>query len=792
MGAMGSTSRAAWAVAGREIRSRWGTLLALALLIGVAGGVVLAATAGASRTATAFERFTARSPSPDAFVGGAPDVLELIPDDPAVTDHALLEPAAVSFVEDPSLYMPIAISVDGSLADMANPRVLEGRLPNPEAPDEIALDTKLSERLGAGVGDEIPVVGFTDEDIAVMQESGGEGPPPPPHGPEVTLRVVGLTRHPDDLAVASEDPGLLLLTPAFGEQYGDDVGNFTGGAFMAIQLEGGTGAVPALQDRLEEAVGEEGAFDLQAITSDTRAFEDNVRALATGVLLFGVAAGVAALVTITLVLTRQTANAAVADEQLRALGMTSPERIAALVIPRSLAGVVGGALAVMTAVAVSPRFPIGVARLAEPDPGMDLNVGVLAWGLVAIVVTTVAVSIATGFLATRPHPPSPTRQPLAERLARAPGVPLPITTGIRLALVRGRGTTAVPVWSAIGGITVAVAGVVAALVFGASLTRLVDSPDRWGWTWDLILSGPEAEPTVAAQTDVEEVARVSVVMIEVGDRGVFGYGFESVEGDIKPTVIEGRVPATADEIALGDETLRALGLELGDETEVASPDGPVTMRVVGQAVFPAVGDPIPVADGALLTAEGMRQVDDPEDSEGYSVLAVTWASGRARAQAEEQLPDQLGEPPLGPTLPTDVDRLTQIDRLPGLLATFLGLLAVAALAFTLGSSVRRRTRDLALLKTLGCRRRTVRAAVAWQTAIWVVIGVGLGVPLGVGVGRAAWEAVAGGVGVADDISIPVAPVLIVLVAALVVSELLTAWPARSADRLRAAEALRTE
>jgi predicted lysophospholipase L1 biosynthesis ABC-type transport system permease subunit len=216
------------------------------------------------------------------------------------------------------------------------------------------------------------------------------------------------------------------------------------------------------------------------------------------------------------------------------------------------------------------------------------------------------------------------------------------------------------------------------------------------------------------------------------------------------------------------------------------------MRVVGQAVFPAVGDPIPVADGALLTAEGMQQVDDPDDDEGYDVLAVTWGAPGARTRAVEQLPGQLGEPPLGPTLPVDVDRLTQIDRLPGLLAAFLGFLAVAALGFTLGSSVRRRTRDLALLKTLGSGRRTVRAAVAWQTAIWVVIGVAFGVPLGLIVGRVAWQAVAGGVGVADDISVPVVPVLLVLVTALVVLELVTAWPARVAARLRPAEALRTE
>jgi ABC-type antimicrobial peptide transport system permease subunit len=74
----------------------------------------------------------------------------------------------------------------------------------------------------------------------------------------------------------------------------------------------------------------------------------------------------------------------------------------------------------------------------------------------------------------------------------------------------------------------------------------------------------------------------------------------------------------------------------------------------------------------------------------------------------------------------------------------------------------------------------------------VLVGVAFGVPLGLIVGRVAWGAVAGGVGVAEDITVPVAPVLLVLATTLVVLELVTAWPARVAARLHPAEALRTE
>jgi hypothetical protein len=54
-----------------------------------------------------------------------------------------------------------------------------------------------------------------------------------------------------------------------------------------------------------------------------------------------------------------------------------------------------------------------------------------------------------------------------------------------MALEPGRGRSAVPVRSALTGTAVAVAAVVAALVFGASLAWLVDPPRLYGQDWTL-------------------------------------------------------------------------------------------------------------------------------------------------------------------------------------------------------------------------------------------------------------------------------------------------------------------
>src|SRR5437762_7414754 len=59
---------AVWMAARAQLRRRWGATVALALLVGLAGGVVIAAVAGASRTESAMKRFVAFSRPEDAYV----------------------------------------------------------------------------------------------------------------------------------------------------------------------------------------------------------------------------------------------------------------------------------------------------------------------------------------------------------------------------------------------------------------------------------------------------------------------------------------------------------------------------------------------------------------------------------------------------------------------------------------------------------------------------------------------------------------------------------------------------
>src|SRR5215216_6701727 len=60
--------RVVWLAARAGMRRRVGATVALAMLVGLAGGVVLAAVAGASRTDTAMDRFLAYSRPDDLVV----------------------------------------------------------------------------------------------------------------------------------------------------------------------------------------------------------------------------------------------------------------------------------------------------------------------------------------------------------------------------------------------------------------------------------------------------------------------------------------------------------------------------------------------------------------------------------------------------------------------------------------------------------------------------------------------------------------------------------------------------
>ena len=142
--------------------------------------------------------------------------------------------------------------------------------------------------------------------------------------------------------------------------------------------------------------------------------------------------------------------------------------------------------------------------------------------------------------------------------------------------------------------------------------------------------------------------------------------------------------------------------------------------------------------------------------------------------------------------PGDIRNYTGVRDTPLILGAVLALFAVGTLAHVLLTGVRRRRRDLAVLKTLGLTRPQVLGVVSWQASALAVAALLIGLPLGVVAGRWSWALFAGSVGVAGQADVPVPLVLLAIPAALLLASLIAAAPGWAAARIRPALILRSE
>jgi ABC-type lipoprotein release transport system permease subunit len=140
-------------------------------------------------------------------------------------------------------------------------------------------------------------------------------------------------------------------------------------------------------------------------------------------------------------------------------------------------------------------------------------------------------------------------------------------------------------------------------------------------------------------------------------------------------------------------------------------------------------------------------------------------------------------------LPSELVNLDRVQTLPWALAAFLAVVAVLAVAHAVVSTVRRRRRDLAILRTLGFVDRQLSALVRWEGSTFALIGLVIGVPLGVVTGRMVWQLVAERMGIDPAATIPLAVLVAIAVATVGAALAAAAIPARRARRVHPAHTL---
>ena len=145
-----------------------------------------------------------------------------------------------------------------------------------------------------------------------------------------------------------------------------------------------------------------------------------------------------------------------------------------------------------------------------------------------------------------------------------------------------------------------------------------------------------------------------------------------------------------------------------------------------------------------------------------------------------------------PAPPAEIDRLTAVEDLPRYMAIFLAGLAAAAISFATATTVRQRRRDLAVLRVLGMTGRHVRSVVVVLVLALTGFGALLGGALGIIVGRQVWRAVMGSVSLPFSPSLPVAAIVLVPLASVLLAQAVASTSRRAAGRTPAAVVLRTE
>jgi len=785
-------------------------MIVLAVVLGLAGGAALTAFAGARRTDTAVDRFLAYAHSTHAFVGT----------DPSLYPRIARLPQVEAWNE--SAYMLMGIHTPGQplggsglstlgivrTSSAFRPLLLAGRLPQLDRVDEVLINASAATHEKLHVGSALHLGSITPDQVADVQ----------PNGPTADVHVVGIGRFPSELSTAPPSSVIYngtdfeFMTPAFFAAYGDKVG-LAGGVGMGVRLKRGNADFPAFKAAVTrispDAQMEQGSDDFTAASKARRA--TSLEALA--LLLFGALAFLVALALVSQALGRQAVLDATEYPALSAMGMTRGQLVGLAAVRAAVIAAAGAVLAVVVAYLLSPHMPIGIARQAETSPGYSVDALVLVLGAFTIffLITGAAAFTAWrsarsaamgGAAATQPERPSR----LADRLAQS-GVPPSGVVGVRMALEPGRGATAVPVRTTLISSVVAIAVLVATFGFGASLTRLATKPKLQGWNWDVSVGNPHSDdisesaiPTLSKNPDVAAFAGLAgPADARVGGHLAGLYAIDLAKGHVEPPFTEGRAPSAPDEIAFGAKDLRTMHTSVGQRVEVSTGGEPKSMLITGRMVItPAVlNEQVDLGHGALVTKDALQQLGPPpsdQSSEGTAenVFLVRFRAGVDHKAALARLNSDFPGTVLSAVRPADVENLRRVDRLPSLLGALFAAVALLTVGHMLMSSVLRRRRDVAVLRTMGFVRRQVSTSVAWQATTVAVIGLLVGVPVGIAVGRWGWAAVASQLGVPFQPVVPVALVILTIAGTLVAANALAAFPALLAARTRPAEILRAE
>lgn len=845
----GNVTGVAWYRYRATLRRSWTSYLTVALLIGLVGGVSMASIAAARRTQSSYPTFMA-STNPSAVTmavysnanGGqpGPDLKSKIADLPGVKHvGSLFSPPLVPLSANgaPRLntlgFVIAAGSTDGMFLTQDKLAITRGHAANPQRADQIVMTAAAARIYGVHVGQALSM-GFY---LQSQQSLPGFGTPKVKPFRLFHTIVVGIAVLNTQVVQDGVDRvyGFVFITPALVKAITKLVPSHPPSLY-GIQLDRGVRNVVKVEQELVNLVpkGFQVEFHVTSQVVSTTELAIKPESVALGA--FGVIAALACLVLAAQAIARFLQRGDEDRRVLRSLGASPASNLAEGLIGVVGAVVLGSLLAVLVAVSLSPLAPLGPVRPVYPHKGFFFDATVLLVGFAIVVIVLCGFSIAQSIRGAahrvaRRRQAEP-RRSSAVRILQAAGMSVAGVVGVHFALEPGRGRMAVPVRSVLVGTVLAVALVVATLTFASGLATLVSHPALYGWNWNYALNPsndvpPKAlsllrhDPDVAAWTGYDynnaEIDGLTLPIL-----------LTSTHAKVFPPVLSGHEINANNQIVLGAATMAELHERVGDTVtfSYASADDapifvpPTKLVIVGTATLPAVGYstfvaqhtsmgtgaivPLGILPPAMIKSLNSSDpnLNGPEMVFVRTRSNVSATAGRADMERISTAANKVlnADPKdsgntvsvLSVVRPVQIINYRSIGSTPIILALGLAVGAVVALGLTLTSSVRRRRRDLALLKAFGFSQRQLSAAVAWQANVDAVVGIVVGIPLGIVVGRELWTLFARNINAVPDPTVPVLSLVLVGLGTLVFTNFVSVLPGRSAARTSTALVLRAE
>jgi hypothetical protein len=791
----------------------------LVILLGVAGGFVASAVAGAQRTGSVHERLLERTDAFDVVVSvpTCSDVADRVECSRVRSDALEGLPSVLTSARVATFLVPITTSdgrslqpdgqtcftgsgevdvlgsIDGRFGTTVNRRLLvSGR--DATAADEVLVSEVTARRAGIEVGDRlriVPIDACTDEPESTWPEP-------------IAVEVAGIHRSSGEIP---PEVGFYLqtvvVTPALRAHLERELGS--GDEAAAIRMRE-TASVVDLRSEAHAA-----GIDVQVVVDQAdfaAAIERSLRADVTTMWLLAALGGAVALVVLGQALARQVWSGSGDVAALRSMGATRRTFLAAGALEGAVVGAAAGLLALFVSIVSSPIWPIGRARRIEPDPGISFDPVVIAVAASVVVLTALIVAVTTRRVASvRRTVSASTRRSWLDTWLPLTRVSPQVACGARMLRRPGRGAVAVPLRSAVLGAVLGLATLIGAVTFAAGLDHLVSTPRLVGWNWDLAALGgweppdPDGDPAVqleaatARAEHIRGVERISfgtvfpvsdVPLLRDGPGDVWLMSFTAGSRAVLPTVITGRAPRRPTEILLTPQLLDKLGREIGDTIVV---QGATLVEnappVVRSARVEIVGTgAVPLGDGrfgaaATMTFDGLRRLS------GHAEAVIPFAdlaSGADGPRVRHELRD-LGFRGFASADRLDGQQLVNLsvreaDTVPRGLALLMALLAAGVLTHLIATTVRARKFEFATLRAMGFTRGQRRATIGWLAATATGVSLAAAIPIGVLGGTLAWRVYARSLGVLPESVVPWLRLATVIAAAFLVSAVVAVIVAR--------------